>query len=220
MRPAAILPLAALAAMAVAGCGQERGAREGTERAGALAAPRSAPPDEPPPAVATAATAAGTPGRRGGSDLLRGRAVRLNGEPDDLAQYRGKVVLVVNTASRCINTGQYGELEAMYRTRRADGFVVLGFPANDFAGQEPGTNEEIATFCRRNFGVSFPMFAKAPVTGAGAQPLFRGLAARSAPPTWNFTKYLLDRRGRLSERFDPYLPADAPQVRRAIERLL
>ncbi len=212
MRSAAFLLLAPMAALALASCGQEAG-RERV-RAGSVA-PRATPADEP---RAAAARAGGD--RRDGASLLQGTATRLNGETDDLARYRGKVVLVVNTASRCINTGQYGELEALYRAHRARGLVVLGFPANDFAGQEPGTDAEIADFCKRNFGVSFPMFAKAAVTGDGALPLYRRLAAASAPPSWNFTKYLLDRRGRLVERFDPYLPADAPQVRRAIERLL
>jgi glutathione peroxidase len=210
MRPAALLSPACLASLALAGCGQEAG-RERV-RAGSLAQ-GPAPGEAPRAAVA--------PGRGERAPvLLRGTVTRLNGEPDDLARYRGKVVLVVNTASECINTGQYGELEALFRAHRGEGLVVLGFPANDFAGQEPGTNAQIAAFCERNFGVSFPMFAKTTVVGDRALPLFRRLAAASQPPSWNFTKYLLDRRGRLAQRFDPYLPADAPGLRRAIRRLL
>ena len=210
MRPAALLSPACLASLALAGCGQEAG-RERV-RAGSLAQ-GPAPGEAPRAAVA--------PGRGERAPvLLRGTVTRLNGEPDDLARYRGKVVLVVNTASECINTGQYGELEALFRAHRGEGLVVLGFPANDFAGQEPGTNGQIAAFCERNFGVSFPMFAKTTVVGDRALPFFRRLAAASQPPSWNFTKYLLDRRGRLAQRFDPYLPADAPGLRRAIRRLL
>jgi glutathione peroxidase len=149
-----------------------------------------------------------TPAAQGdaGQDVLRFTAPRLNGEPDDLSRYRGKVVLVVNTASECGFTPQFAGLERLYDTRRREGFVILGFPANDFAGQEPRSNEQIGEFCRANFGVSFPMFAKQRVTGAGAHPLFRALGE----PDWNFNKYLLDRRGRLVERYGAGTePADA-----------
>jgi glutathione peroxidase len=216
MRPAALLPPACLVGLALAGCGQEAG--RDRVRAGSLA--QGAAPAAP---VAPAGGQRGSEAREDRDRapvLLRGTVARLNGEADDLARYRGRVVLVVNTASECINTGQLGELEALHRAHRARGFVVLGFPANDFAGQEPRTNAQIAAFCERNFGVSFPMFAKGPVTGDRALGLFRRLAAASEPPSWNFTKYLLDRRGRLVQRFDPYLPADSPQVRAAIDRLL
>ncbi len=220
MRVAALLPLACTA-LVLAGCGREAAPERDAGpdvRAGSLAR-GGAPADEP--GAATARAAGGDRAdRNAGPGLLRDTATRLNGERDDLARYRGRVVLVVNTASECINTGQLGELEALHRAHRARGFVVLGFPANDFAGQEPRTNAQIAAFCERNFGVSFPMFAKGPVTGNRALGLFRRLAAASEPPSWNFTKYLLDRRGRLVQRFDPYLPADSPQVRAAIDRLL
>ena len=102
--------------------------------------------------------------------MLRGTYKRLNGERDDLARYRGRVVLVVNTATECGYTPQFEGLEALYRSRRGDGLVVLGFPANDFAGQEPRSDEEIATFCKANYGVSFPMFAKTHVIGRRGEP--------------------------------------------------
>ena len=210
MRPAALLPPACLASLALAGCGQEAG----RERVGAGSLAQGATPGDGPRAAVAPV------GRERAPVLLRDTVTRLNGEDDDLARYRGRVILIVNTASECINTGQYGELEALFRAHRGEGLVVLGFPANDFAGQEPGTNGQIAAFCERNFGVSFPMFARTTVVGDQALPLFRRLAAVSQPPSWNFTKYLLDRRGRLAQRFDPYLPADAPGLRRAIRRLL
>ena len=110
--------------------------------------------------------------------VLHGSTTRLNGEREGLDRYRGKVVLVVNTASQCGFTPQFGGLEKLYRERRGDGLVVLGFPSNDFAGQEPRSDAEIATFCRQNFGVTFPMFGRTPVTGDAAHPLYRRLAAR------------------------------------------
>ena len=137
----------------------------------------------------------------GEQNALRFTLPRLNGEPDDLAGYRGKVVLVVNTASECGFTPQFERLEALWRERRDEGLVVLGFPANDFAGQEPRSNSEIGEFCRANFGVSFPMFAKLKVTGEDAHPLFQALGA----PDWNFNKYLLDRKGAGTEPDDPEL---------------
>ncbi len=133
--------------------------------------------------------------------VLRGDYKRLNGERDSLGRYGGRVVLVVNTATECGYTPQFEGLEALYRARRRDGLVVLGFPANDFAGQEPRSDEEIATFCEANYGVSFPMFSKTTVTGASTNPLYRALTAAAGAPEWNFNKYLVDRRGRVVARF-------------------
>lgn len=135
--------------------------------------------------------------------------------------YAGKVVLVVNTASRCAFTDQYEGLEALYATYRDRGFVVLGFPSNDFGNQEPGTEEQIQDFCRLTYSVRFPMFAKTTVAEGRADPLFRGLGdAAGRYPKWNFHKYLLDREGRL---VDNYLSITSPQSRTlvdAIESLL
>ena len=124
-----------------------------------------------PSAGSAPASSAGSAERDDGS-VLHGTYKRLNGEPEDLARYRGKVVLVVNTATECGYTPQFEGLEALYRSRRGDGLVVLGFPANDFAGQEPRSDKDIATFCKANYGVSFPMFAKTRVVGDGANALY------------------------------------------------
>ena len=124
----------------------------------------------------------------------------------DLASYRGKIVLIVNTASKCGFTKQFDALEKLYRRYQQAGLVVLGFPSGDFAGQELGSDEEIGSFCRINFGVSFEIFPKGAVTGSDAQPLFQGLTTRGpnelrGPVRWNFEKFLLDREGRLVARW-------------------
>lgn len=151
---------------------------------------------------------------------MRGTFTRLDGERDDLASYRGKVALVVNTATACGYTPQLAGLEALYRARRADGFVVLGFPANDFAGQEPRSDREIAEYCRANYGVTFPMFSRSPVTGEGANPLFRRLTAAAGAPEWNFNKYLVDRRGKVVARFGAGTEPDDSQLVGRLEKLL
>ena len=127
---------------------------------------------------------------------------------DDLVnldeQYRGKVVLVVNTASKCGNTPQYDGLEKLYQEYGADGLVVLGFPSNDFFGQEPGTEAEIQSFCRLTYGVKFPMFEKVSVVEGEAHPFFDALASVAGTyPTWNFHKYLIGRDGKLLAEFSP-----------------
>ena len=130
--------------------------------------------------------------------LLDRTVPRLQDEkPQSLCQYAGRVVLVVNTASQCGFTPQYRGLEALYEKYREAGLVVLGFPSNDFAGQEPGSNAEIAAFCEDQFSVRFPMFMKTAVTGAKAHPLYADLARLSgSTPKWNFHKYLVGRDGR------------------------
>lgn len=118
--------------------------------------------------------------------------------------YAGKVLLVVNTASKCGNTPQYDGLEKLYQQYGNEGLVVLGFPSNDFKGQEPGTEEEIADFCRLTYKVRFPMFEKVSVTEGNAHPLFQQLAAQSGTyPTWNFHKFLIGRDGKLIREFSP-----------------
>jgi glutathione peroxidase len=161
---------------------------------------------------------AATPAAQG--DLLEVTMNRIDGTPESLEDYKGKVVMVVNVASKCGLTPQYDQLEAMYEKYKDQGFVVLGFPANDFNGQEPGTNEEIQTFCRSEYGVTFPMFEKITVVGADAHPLFRDLASASAEPSWNFTKYLIDRDGHLVERIDPKTTPEDPAVVEKVESLL
>ncbi|TVQ75576.1 MAG: glutathione peroxidase [Phycisphaeraceae bacterium] len=145
---------------------------------------------------------------------------RLDGTPEHLGAYRGRVVLIVNTASRCGLTPQYEGLQRLYEAKHRDGLVVLGFPANDFMGQEPGSNEQIAAFCEENYGVTFPMFEKISVKGAGAHPLFVLLTEATGEPSWNFTKYLIDREGRIVRRFDPRTRPDDPEFVGAVEELL
>jgi glutathione peroxidase len=152
--------------------------------------------------------------------LLDGRELRLD-------QFRGQVLLIVNTASKCGFTPQYAALESLYRTYRSDGFSVFGFPSNQFGAQEPGSAEEIATFCETRFGVTFPLFAKVEVNGPAAHPLYRFLKQErpgifgvfaSGAIRWNFTKFLIGRNGRVTAR---YGPATKPErLTGAIERLL
>ena len=140
-------------------------------------------------------------------------AVSLAGETVDLARYQGKVLLIVNTASACGFTPQYKGLEALYQQFRDQGVEVLGFPCNQFGAQEKGSEAEIGAFCEKNFGVTFPLFAKVDVNGTHAHPLFKELK-HAAPGLlgteaikWNFTKFLVDRNGRIVKR---YAPATAP----------
>ena len=142
------------------------------------------------------------------------QATSLDGKPVDLAQYRGKVLLIVNTASKCGFTPQYQGLETVYRELHGRGLEVLGFPCNQFGSQEPGTEEEIGAFCEKNYGVSFPMFAKVEVNGDGAHPLWKHLK-EEAPGVlglegikWNFTKFLVGRDGKVIKR---YAPNDSPE---------
>jgi glutathione peroxidase len=145
----------------------------------------------------------------------------LMDEPVSLCQFRGKVLLIVNTASECGYTPQYDGLEKIYRRYRDKGFAVLGFPANDFGGQEPGSNKEIAQFCRVNYGITFPVFAKTAVIGANANPLFRELATRTGkPPRWNFHKYLLDKVGQPVAVFESAVEPEDRRITAQIEKLL
>ena len=154
--------------------------------------------------------------------LLRHSYQRLQGgQTQSLCDYRGKVVLVVNTASYCGYTNQYEGLEALYRKYRDRGLVVVGFPSNDFGGQEPGTNQEIAEFCRSTYGVQFPMFEKSSVKGVADNPLFVDLAARTGErPQWNFHEYVIDRRGEKVASFRSAVAPDSRELVGTIERLL
>ena len=135
--------------------------------------------------------------------------------------YEGKVVLVVNTASKCGNTPQYDGLEAMYEKYGDDGLVILGFPSNDFMGQEPGTEEQIKEFCRLTYGVQFPMFEKTTVKGGDAHPFFAELAEASGTyPTWNFHKYLIGRDGQLVSEFSPRTRPENEELVAAVESAL
>jgi glutathione peroxidase len=170
---------------------------------------------------------------------------RINGESESLGKYEGSVALIVNVASKCGLTPQYEGLEKLYREYRDRGLVVLGFPANDFAGQEPGTNEEIASFCETKFGADFPLFEKITVVGDEKHPLYKELIAEqpsaiegSDPPfreklkgygktpnpppeiVWNFEKFLVSRSGDVVARFAPDVTADNPVLVEAVEKEL
>ncbi|SOB96124.1 glutathione peroxidase [Alloalcanivorax xenomutans] len=142
-------------------------------------------------------------------------AVTLDGEDRSLADFKGKVLLIVNTASKCGFTPQYKGLQALYQRYKDRGLVVLGFPCNQFGHQEPGDEVEIGAFCEKNYGVDFPMFAKIDVNGSDAHPLYRYLKSEapgllgSEGIKWNFTKFLVDREGRVIRR---YAPKDKPEA--------
>jgi glutathione peroxidase len=143
------------------------------------------------------------------------------GKTESLCQFRGKVVLIVNTASYCGYTHQFEGLEALYRKYKSSGLVVLGFPSNDFGGQEPGSNKEIAEFCRLTYGVEFPMFEKSSVTSVKTNPLFAELIARTGQaPQWNFHKYLIDREGKRVSSFGTRVEPDSRDLVTALEILL
>ncbi len=149
----------------------------------------------------------------------------IDGKPAPLADYKGKVILIVNVASRCGFTPQYSGLEATYEKYKDKGFVILGFPANNFGAQEPGTNDEIKTFCSRKYNVTFPMYSKISVKGADKVPLYSYLTEQTGPGIsgdikWNFTKFLIDRNGNVVQRFEPEVTPDSKQVTEAIEKQL
>ncbi|WP_066256470.1 glutathione peroxidase [Hydrogenophaga flava] len=148
------------------------------------------------------------------SSIYEFQAQSIDGKPVPLSQYRGQPMLIVNTASACGFTPQFAGLEQLHKTYGDRGLVVLGFPCNQFGSQDPGSDSEIATFCQRNYGVSFPMMSKIDVNGAEAHPLYRWLTAEapgllgSKAIKWNFTKFLVGRGGRVIKR---YAPQDAPE---------
>ena len=151
-------------------------------------------------------------------------AKSITGEQQELNAYKGKVLLIVNVASACGFTPQYKGLEALQKKFAGEGFSVLGFPSNEFGAQEPGSEAEIANFCERNFGVTFPMFAKIEVNGAGAHPLYKYLTSEKAgllgteAIKWNFTKFLIDREGKPVARYGSSTKPDA--IEGAIRKLL
>lgn len=149
---------------------------------------------------------------------------RLDGSEEDLSNYKGKVVMVVNVASRCGLTPQYKGLQAIYDRYKGRGFEILGFPANDFMGQEPGSDEEIGQFCEQNYGVSFPLFSKISVKGEGMHPLYREITGMPEPVggdvLWNFQKYLLNKSGAVVKKIGPQTTPEDAEVTRAIEALL
>ena len=150
----------------------------------------------------------------------------INGTPAPLANFKGKVLLVVNVASQCGYTYQYEALQALYTKYKDQGFVIAGFPANNFGGQEPGSNAEIGAFCKSKFGVTFPMYSKISVAGKDKAPLYQFLTDKAANPKtggeiqWNFTKFLVDRDGKVIARFEPAVEPQSKEVVSAVEAAL
>lgn len=161
-----------------------------------------------------------------GSKALSFKMKTLEGKEQDLSQYKGKVVLIVNVASQCGLTPQYTELQSMYEKYKDKGLVVLGFPCNQFGSQEPGSSKEISEFCSKKYSVTFDMFEKVDVNGDNACQLYKYLTAQKAPPkgegkvTWNFEKFLLNRKGELIARFQPRTEPNAKEIVEMIEREL
>ncbi len=147
----------------------------------------------------------------------------IDGKPVDLSTYKGKVVLMVNVASKCGYTKQYSGLESLYKKYKDQGLVVMGFPANQFGAQEPGTNEQIAKFCQDNYAVDFPMFAKIVVKGEGIDPLYQTLTSQKTDTiepgdiSWNFEKFLIGRDGKVVGRYKSAVKPDSDELTKAIE---
>ena len=150
----------------------------------------------------------------------------IDGKPVPLSNFKGQIMLVVNVASQCGYTPQYEGLEKLYETYKSRGFVITGFPANNFGGQEPGTDTEIQTFCRSKYGVTFPMFSKISVAGGDKAPLYGFLTDRASNPKtggeiqWNFTKFLIDRDGKVLQRFEPEVEPLSRELVSAVEAAL
>jgi len=149
----------------------------------------------------------------------------IDGKAMPLADFKGKVVLVVNVASRCGYTPQYSALEALYEKYKDQGFVIVGFPANNFGAQEPGTNEEIKTFCSRKYNVTFPLYSKVSVKGDDQTPLYQYLTKQTGASIageikWNFTKFLVDRNGNVVQRFESAVTPDSKELISAVEKQL
>lgn len=169
-------------------------------------------------------TFAAVAGLQASSSLYQIPLKDINGKPASLEAYQGKVLLIVNVASKCGLTPQYKALEAIYEKYHERGLCVLGFPCNDFAGQEPGSNEQIKEFCSTQYNVTFPLFDKLHVKGPEQHPLYLALSGKDAPypgdVKWNFGKFLISRDGKILKRFEPQVKPDSPEVISAIEAAL
>lgn len=179
--------------------------------------PAQAKPDDKKGGDVTATTAKGP---------LEFKVKNIDGADVDLAKYKGKVIMIVNVASKCGLTPQYEQLEALQKKYGEKGFVILGFPANNFGSQEPGTNSEIKEFCKSKYSVSFDMFAKVSVKGDDTCDLYKFLTSNDANKgfggeiKWNFTKFLIGKDGKVAQRFEPKTTPDAPEVTKAIEEAI
>jgi glutathione peroxidase len=171
-------------------------------------------------------TSADEKGEKAVPSVLNFKMQSIDGNELDLAKFSGKVVLFVNVASKCGYTKQYAALEALYKKYSDKGLVVVGVPANEFGGQEPGTDEEIAAFCSKEYGVTFPMLAKVVVKGKDIAPLYKFLTSKETNPKfsgdiqWNFTKFLVSRTGEIVGRYEPAVKPDDKTIVDAIEREL
>ena len=172
-------------------------------------------------AVAIAAAAIPLASQQPSSSFYDLQTRTLQGQPAELAVYKGRVTLVVNTASECGYTPQYEGLEKLHRELSPKGFAVLGFPSNDFGGQEPGSAQEIAEFCKKNYGVTFPMFAKLSTRpGPDQSPIYRYLGASGHLPSWNFSKYVIGKDGRVIAFFPSAVTPESAELRSAIAKAL
>ncbi len=177
-------------------------------------------------AISATAVLAADKGDKNVPNALNFKMKKLDGKDVDLSKYKGKVVLIVNVASHCGNTPQYEGLEDLHEKYAGEGLAVLGFPANEFGKQEPGSDQEIAEFCDKNYGVKFDMFSKVVVKGAGQCPLYTYLTSKETDPkfagdvTWNFEKFLVNREGEVVARFSPKTKPESKEVVSAIEREL
>jgi glutathione peroxidase-family protein len=168
----------------------------------------------------------------GGIQVMPAKAIykipvsRIDGTPQTLKDYQGKVILIVNTASKCGFTKQFADLQSLWEQHQEDDFVILGFPANNFMNQEPGSNEDILEFCQLNFGVTFPMFAKISVKGKDIHPLYEYLTSKETNPefggkiSWNFNKFLISKEGEIINRFSTRISPLAEEVLDAITEAL
>jgi glutathione peroxidase len=195
----AVLSLAAAAAVAAGGCA-------------------SKPSAAPPAASASSHATQGDP-------VIDHQVQTLQGETIKLDKYRGSALLVVNTASECGYTPQYDGLEKIYEKYKDRGLVVIGFPSNDFGQQEPGSSEDIATFCKKNYGVTFPMMAKVHAKGPEIAPVYKALSQDTGEGIrgevkWNFTKFLVDPQGKVVARFEPKVTPESAELTSAIEKVL
>jgi glutathione peroxidase len=191
--------------------------------------PATAPASTPAPAAQPPATPASSPAPAAAKPTepvgpLGFTVKSIDGKDVKLSDYRGQVVMIVNVASRCGYTKQYKGLESLYREKKAKGFVILGFPANNFGGQEPDGDDEIARFCRDTYSVTFPMFSKISVKGSDQHPLYKLLTGQPAPiggdPGWNFTKFVIDREGKVAARFNTQVAPDAKELVEKVDELL
>jgi glutathione peroxidase len=205
---------------AFAGCKahEEAAPAQSSAASASPAAPAAAAPAAAEPAPAAAEPAAAAPAA--GGSIHGFTMTRLDGTPTSLSAWSGKVVLVVNTASKCGHTPQYEGLQKLHAKYSPKGFAVLGFPSNDFGGQEPGTSQEIANFCTSIYAVNFPMFEKIKTVGPERSPLYALLSDAQGAPKWNFHKYLVDKSGKPVQAWASAVKPESDEVVKAIEAQL